>query len=89
MSGEQKVSSQKQLSIKEIFNKSLKSGLSGGMAMIIQVSTLMWMRTIMNYQYRYCEKNNDKIKEKFKKLIILFSLFLSILYFFQIIFIFN
>ena len=41
------------LSVKEILTKSLKSGLSGSAAMVIQVSTLMWMRTIMNYQYRY------------------------------------
>lgn len=31
-------------------------GLSGAMAMIIQVITLMPLRTIMNYQYRYSGK---------------------------------
>jgi len=33
--------------------KSIKSGLSGAGAMTVQVSTLMWLRTIMNYQYRH------------------------------------
>lgn len=54
MSGQQ--SREKQpipLTFSQIISKSVKSGLSGGMAMIIQVSTLMWMRTIMNFQYRY------------------------------------
>lgn len=50
---EQKSANTKNLSVREIFNKSVKSGLSGGAAMLVQVTTLMWMRTIMNYQYRY------------------------------------
>mmetsp|Transcript_132319 Transcript_132319/g.257829 ORF Transcript_132319/g.257829 Transcript_132319/m.257829 type:complete len:281 (-) Transcript_132319:125-967(-) len=41
----------------EIFNKASKKALSGGIAgmaaQAINVLTLMWMRTIMNYQYRY------------------------------------
>ena len=40
-------------SVYDIYKKSLKSGLNGASAMMIQVGTLMWMRTIMNYQYRY------------------------------------
>lgn len=31
--------------------RSLGGGLAGAGAMVVQVSTLMWMRTIMNYQY--------------------------------------
>ncbi|CAD8088385.1 unnamed protein product [Paramecium sonneborni] len=38
---------------KEVANKALRSGLSGSMAMAIQVCSLMWLRTTMNYQYRY------------------------------------
>jgi len=34
-------------------NKALSGGLAGMGAMVLQVTTLMWMRTIMNYQYRY------------------------------------
>lgn len=43
-----------------IFRKSFKraigGGISGSLAMLIQVSSLMWLRTIMNHQYRYGEK---------------------------------
>lgn len=44
--------------------RSLRSGLSGMSAMVIQVSSLMWMRTIMNYQYRH----GGQIKNTVKKL---------------------
>ena len=37
----------------ELFQKSFKSGFSGANAMAIQVITLMWLRTAVNYQYRY------------------------------------
>jgi len=44
-------------SISEIMQKAGKKALSGGLsgmaAQAINVLTLMWMRTIMNYQYRY------------------------------------
>ena len=40
-----------------ILSKALKrageGGLAGGAAMAINVITLMWIRTIINYQYRY------------------------------------
>ena len=35
------------------FNKAIGGGISGFSAMIIQVTSLMWLRTTMNYQYRY------------------------------------
>ena len=39
----------------DIYNRSLQKalggGISGSMSMVTQVSTLMWLRTIMNYQY--------------------------------------
>jgi hypothetical protein len=38
--------------LKTAANKALGSGFSGASAMAIQVTSLMWMRTIMNYQYR-------------------------------------
>ena len=46
------------------FNKALGGGLSGSLAMVSQVSTLMWLRTIMNYQY----VNGNGFKESFKTL---------------------
>ena len=44
--------------------QALKSGLNGFKAMTIQVFSLMWLRTIMNYQY----KNGGTFKEVFLKL---------------------
>jgi len=41
------------MNISDIFEKSVKSGLSGASAMTIQVSSLMWLRTTMNYQYKF------------------------------------
>jgi len=37
----------------ETFKKALGGGLSGAAAMVLQVLTLMPLRTIMNYQYRF------------------------------------
>jgi hypothetical protein len=39
--------------MQDIFEKSVKSGLNGATAMVCQVGSLMWLRTIMNYQYRH------------------------------------
>jgi len=44
------------------FKKALGGGMSGSMAMITQVSTLMWLRTIMNYQYVNGGSFNSSIK---------------------------
>lgn len=41
------------MSIDSIARDSLKNGLNGAGAMTIQVSTLMWLRTTMNYQYKH------------------------------------
>src|SRR5947209_1016652 len=51
-------------SVSAIMSDALKSGQAGAFSMIIQVSTLMWMRTIMNTQYRY----GGTIKETFRRL---------------------
>jgi hypothetical protein len=39
------------LSWVEIIEKALKSGTAGASAMTVQVLSLMWMRTTMNYQF--------------------------------------
>jgi len=36
----------------EVIGKAVKSGTSGASAMVVQVSSLMWLRTTMNYQYK-------------------------------------
>jgi hypothetical protein len=38
--------------LKNIIYNSLTSGLSGSIAMGSQVTSLMWLRTTVNYQYR-------------------------------------
>merc|ERR1719223_766264 len=47
---------QEQVGFGEKMQKAAKRALGGGVAgasaMVLQVGTLMWMRTIMNYQYR-------------------------------------
>lgn len=47
----------KPMSTQEILDKSLKralgGGLSGALAMGINVGTLMWMRTTINFQLRH------------------------------------
>jgi hypothetical protein len=47
----------------ELFEKSLKSGMSGAGAMVVQVGSLMWMRTIMNHQYRYGKSVSHTIRQ--------------------------
>ena len=39
--------------IEKASKRALGSGGAGASAMVVQVCSLMWMRTIMNYQYRY------------------------------------
>ena len=43
----------------DALNRAWASGKGGFKAMCIQVCSLMWLRTIMNYQY----KNGTAIKE--------------------------
>lgn len=54
-----------------IFNKSLNKALNGGLsgfsAMTIQVSSLMWLRTTMNYQYRYGGTTTSVIKKLYNE----------------------
>jgi hypothetical protein len=42
--------------------RALGGGLAGAFAMVTQVTTLMWMRTIMNYQYRNGGTTSEAIK---------------------------
>ncbi len=54
---EEKKEVKKQLAFSEILKKAGKSGIGGGIpgavAGVVQVLSLMWLRTIMNYQCRY------------------------------------
>ena len=48
--------------IKHALEKGWHGGKSGAMAMGINVCTLMWIRTIMNYQYRYGTTTTQAMK---------------------------
>lgn len=45
------------------FNRAIGGGLAGSSAMIIQITSLMWLRTTMNYQYRYGGSFNSSFKK--------------------------
>ena len=49
------------------YQKAIGGGISGSMAMITQVSTLMWLRTIMNYQYVNGGSFNTTIKTLYRQ----------------------
>lgn len=53
--------------VHDILEKSVKSGLSGAGAMTIQVSSLMWLRTTMNYQYKFGGKMLPTIQHLYKE----------------------
>ena len=63
--------SQENSDIKTILDKSLKraigGGLSGAVAMGCQVMSLMWLRTTINYQYRYGTNTKTAMINLFKE----------------------
>ena len=52
---------------KKSFNKAINGGLSGSAAMFVQVSSLMWLRTTMNYQYRYGTTTSNALKSLYNE----------------------
>lgn len=48
--------------LKKASNRALQGGLAGAAAMGINVCTLMWMRTTVNYQYRYGTSTTTALK---------------------------
>ena len=48
--------------ISDVLKKSIGGGTAGAMAMTVQVSSLMWLRTTMNYQYRYGTSTKQALK---------------------------
>eukprot|EP01130_Rhizamoeba_saxonica_P011550 TRINITY_DN47_c0_g1_i1.p1 TRINITY_DN47_c0_g1~~TRINITY_DN47_c0_g1_i1.p1 ORF type:complete len:293 (-),score=58.37 TRINITY_DN47_c0_g1_i1:58-936(-) len=55
----------------EIFQKAktraLYGGIPGAMAMIVQVTTLMWLRTTMNFQYRHGTDTKTALKKLYSQ----------------------
>merc|ERR1712051_479236 len=52
--------------IEDAIRRGIIGGTSGAMAMTVQVSTLMWMRTTMNYQYRYGTTTTEAMRHLWK-----------------------
>ncbi|VVU94848.1 Mitochondrial carrier protein [seawater metagenome] len=53
--------------LRKSFDKAVNSGISGASAMAIQVTSLMWLRTTMNYQYRYGTTTTNALKSLYKE----------------------
>jgi len=47
--------------------RAFDGGIAGAMAMGIQVTTLMWLRTTMNYQYRYGTSTSVALKTLYRE----------------------
>ena len=45
------------------FDSAFRGGVAGSSAMVIQVGSLMWLRTTMNYQYRYGTTTSEALKK--------------------------
>jgi len=52
--------------IKDSRDKAFRGGISGGIAMAINICTLMPLRTTVNYQYRYGTNSLESIKNLYK-----------------------
>lgn len=52
--------------MKKSLNRALGGGTAGAMAMGINVLTLMWLRTTVNYQYRYGTSTTTALKTLYK-----------------------
>lgn len=53
MDGKKPIDSPLPTPLRAALEKAVQGGTSGAMAMTIQCCTMMWIRTTMNYQYRY------------------------------------
>eukprot|EP01135_Chromosphaera_perkinsii_P011744 Nk52_evm22s2485 gene=Nk52_evmTU22s2485 len=53
--------------LKAASGRAFRGGISGAGAMVIQVSSLMWLRTTMNYQYRYGTTTTQALKTLYKE----------------------
>lgn len=53
--------------LEKSLGKAFKGGIAGSTAMVLQVSSLMWLRTTMNYQYRYGTTFNGTLSKLYKE----------------------
>jgi len=53
--------------LQKSLQRAMGGGLAGAAAMVIQVCTLMWMRTTMNYQYMYGTSTKEALLALYKE----------------------
>ena len=53
--------------IKTSLDKAMKGGIAGSSAMVLQVCSLMWLRTTMNYQYRHGTRFFETIQKLYNQ----------------------
>jgi hypothetical protein len=65
------VTESKQVDTGDVLNNALKRAMGGGaagaIAMVAQVCSMMWMRTTMNYQYRYGTSTGEALRTLYKE----------------------
>lgn len=52
---------------KKALNKAFNGGIAGSSAMVVQITSLMWLRTAMNYEYRYGTSTTNTMKILYKE----------------------
>merc|ERR1712087_449492 len=52
--------------LKKAANRAIGGGVAGAAAMVINVSTLMWIRTTVNFQYRYGMSTTEALRHLYK-----------------------
>ena len=53
--------------VRDSARRALGGGLAGAAAMTVQVSTLMWMRTTVMYQYRYGSTTGEALRALYRQ----------------------
>ena len=53
--------------LNKAYNRAIGGGVAGSSAMIIQITSLMWLRTTMNYQYKYGGNFRESLSKLYKK----------------------
>lgn len=53
--------------LRESWRRALGGGLAGAMAMVVQVTTLMWVRTTVMFQYRYGSTTSEAMRQLYRQ----------------------
>jgi len=53
--------------VQQALRSALGGGVAGGLAMFVNVGALMWLRTTVNYQYRYGMSTTDALRHLYRE----------------------